>query len=30
LSVELFYPKYQAADPYELARTILDKSKPFL
>ncbi|HXJ39936.1 MAG TPA: sugar phosphate isomerase/epimerase family protein [Bryobacteraceae bacterium] len=30
LSVELFYPKYQNADPYELARTIREKSEPFL
>ncbi|MES1262397.1 MAG: sugar phosphate isomerase/epimerase family protein [Acidobacteriota bacterium] len=30
LSVELFYPKFQNADPYELARTIREKAEPFL
>ena len=27
LSVELFYPKFQNADPYELARTIRQKAE---
>jgi sugar phosphate isomerase/epimerase len=30
LSVELFYPKYQNADPYELARSIREKAEPIL
>jgi sugar phosphate isomerase/epimerase len=30
LSVELFYPKYQNADPYELARTIREKAEPLI
>ncbi len=30
LSVELFYPKYQNADPYEMARTIREKAQRFL
>jgi sugar phosphate isomerase/epimerase len=30
LSVELFYPKYQNADPYDMARTIREKAEPLL
>jgi 2-keto-myo-inositol isomerase len=30
LSVELFYPKYQNADPYELARTIREKAESII
>ena len=30
LSVELFYPKYQATDPYELARIIREKAEGLL
>lgn len=30
LSVELFYPKYQAMDPFELARNIRERAQPFL
>jgi 2-keto-myo-inositol isomerase len=30
LSVELFYPRYQNTDPYELAKTIREKSEQFL
>ncbi len=30
LSVELFYPKYQAMDPFELATTIRQKAQPFV
>ena len=30
VSVELFYPKFQEADPYELARTIREHTEPFL
>ena len=30
LSVELFYPKYQAMDPFTLANTIREKTEPFL
>jgi 2-keto-myo-inositol isomerase len=30
LSVELFYPKYQNADPYDMARAIREKAGPLL
>jgi 2-keto-myo-inositol isomerase len=30
LSVELFYPRYQNADPYEMARHIREKSEPVM
>lgn len=30
LSVELFYPKYQNTDPYEMAKLIGERSEPFL
>jgi 2-keto-myo-inositol isomerase len=30
LSVELFAPKYQTADPYEVARTIREKAEPLI
>jgi sugar phosphate isomerase/epimerase len=30
LSVELFYPKYQNADPYDVARAIREKAEPLL
>jgi sugar phosphate isomerase/epimerase len=30
MAVELFYPKYQTADPYDVARAIRDKAEPFL
>jgi sugar phosphate isomerase/epimerase len=29
-SVELFYPKYQAGDPYDVARAIREKAEPLL
>lgn len=29
-SVELFYPKYQQGDPYDVARAIREKAEPFL
>lgn len=29
-SVELFYPKYQQADPYELARQIRERAEPIM
>ena len=30
LSVELFYPKYQSTDPYELAKLIREKAEPII
>jgi 4-hydroxyphenylpyruvate dioxygenase len=30
LSVELFYPRYQNADPYEMARRIREKAEPVM
>jgi len=29
-SIELFYPKYQQADPYELAPQIRERSEPIM
>jgi 2-keto-myo-inositol isomerase len=29
-SVELFYPKYQTGDPYDVARAIREKAEPYL